>query len=333
MDGSGVAPCFPQACLLARTSLLAWLLLGGACLGDACTLVKVEAPERTLPTAAVFLLCSALQIHSLMIKKTSAVTTTVLGEVGASLLQRTCWGEAAATWILAARIYSRAQICSRAQDAAWHMVRPAARHTAARPSLPGSCQRGMPPAGAPTPSCLPACLPACPSLQVKIIGLLVLSAMLLGEGKEFTLKMTMGVVLAMAGFAMYSHSKIQRLRDVQPRCAGLQLFKGCAAFAGSLLACLGFLWVRMQVSVADAHSTRRLGPGCHAEFHVSSSQHSCVLTRAPSAPPRLRCCLSRVISLTASGNGSSPELVPLKVGDMSTMHRVASSNGSSVSQV
>lgn len=93
--------------------------------------------------------------------------------------------------------------------------------------------------------------------EVKIIGLLVLSAMLLGEGKEFTLKMTTGVVLAMAGFAMYSHSKIQRLRDVQPR----------------------------------------------------------------------------VISLTASGNGSTSELVPLKVGDMSTMHRVASSNGSSVSQV
>lgn len=204
-------------------------------LGDACTLEEEKALEGTLLTAAVFLLCSALQIHSLMIKKTSAVTTTVLGEVGAPPLQHKCLGEAAATWILAARIYSRAQICSRAQDAAWHMVRPAARHTAARPSLPGSCQRGMPPAGAPTPSCLPACLPGRPSLQVKIIGLLVLSAMLLGEGKEFTLKMTLGVVLAMAGFAMYSHSKIQRLRDVQPRCARLQPFPSGPSRRGALL--------------------------------------------------------------------------------------------------
>ncbi len=30
--------------------------------------------------------------------------------------------------------------------------------------------------------------------EVKIVGLLLLSAMLLGEGKEFTLKMTLGCV-------------------------------------------------------------------------------------------------------------------------------------------
>jgi hypothetical protein len=39
--------------------------------------------------------------------------------------------------------------------------------------------------------------------EVKIVGLLVLSAMLLGEGKEFTVKMTVGCLLAMGGFALY----------------------------------------------------------------------------------------------------------------------------------
>lgn len=90
--------------------------------------------------------------------------------------------------------------------------------------------------------------------EVKIVGLLVLSAMLLGEGKEFTMKMTLGVVLAMTGFAMYSHTKIQNFRDsMQPR----------------------------------------------------------------------------VISLTANGNNSTQELVPLKSSSDSggAIHRVASSSG------
>ncbi|PRW60834.1 Drug Metabolite transporter superfamily [Chlorella sorokiniana] len=58
--------------------------------------------------------------------------------------------------------------------------------------------------------------------EVKIVGLLVLSAMLLGEGKEFTLKMTVGCVLAMAGFALYSHTKIQKFREsMAPRVISL----------------------------------------------------------------------------------------------------------------
>lgn len=36
--------------------------------------------------------------------------------------------------------------------------------------------------------------------EVKIVGLLVLSAVLLGEGREFTAKMTMGCIAAMVGF-------------------------------------------------------------------------------------------------------------------------------------
>ncbi|KAL3130623.1 hypothetical protein ABBQ38_008017 [Trebouxia sp. C0009 RCD-2024] len=45
--------------------------------------------------------------------------------------------------------------------------------------------------------------------EVKIVGLLILSALLLGEKKAFTLKMTVGVTLAMVGFCMYSHTKLK----------------------------------------------------------------------------------------------------------------------------
>lgn len=56
----------------------------------------------------------------------------------------------------------------------------------------------------PSPTCALLSSPAgTPCTQVKIVGLLLLSAMLLGEGKEFTLKMTVGVVLALVGFGMY----------------------------------------------------------------------------------------------------------------------------------
>jgi drug/metabolite transporter (DMT)-like permease len=51
--------------------------------------------------------------------------------------------------------------------------------------------------------------------ELKIIGLLVLSALLLGEGREFTLKMTLGCGLAMLGFTLYTHSKIVGIRQAQ----------------------------------------------------------------------------------------------------------------------
>ncbi|EFN59787.1 hypothetical protein CHLNCDRAFT_133480 [Chlorella variabilis] len=66
--------------------------------------------------------------------------------------------------------------------------------------------------------------------EVKIVGLLVLSAMLLGEGKEFTVKMTIGCVLAMTGFALYSHTKIAKFREnLQPRVISLAATGGSAA--------------------------------------------------------------------------------------------------------
>ncbi|KAL4856523.1 putative sugar phosphate/phosphate translocator [Chlorella vulgaris] len=49
--------------------------------------------------------------------------------------------------------------------------------------------------------------------EFKIICLLVLSAMLLGEGSEFTFKMTLGCLLAMGGFAAYGHIKIKAARE------------------------------------------------------------------------------------------------------------------------
>jgi drug/metabolite transporter (DMT)-like permease len=49
--------------------------------------------------------------------------------------------------------------------------------------------------------------------EVKIVGLLILSAFLLGESKEFTLKMACGCALALIGFFMYSHTKIVASRE------------------------------------------------------------------------------------------------------------------------
>jgi drug/metabolite transporter (DMT)-like permease len=49
--------------------------------------------------------------------------------------------------------------------------------------------------------------------EIKIVGLLILSALVLDEGKEFTPKMLLGCLLAMAGFLMYSQTKIDKLRS------------------------------------------------------------------------------------------------------------------------
>lgn len=49
--------------------------------------------------------------------------------------------------------------------------------------------------------------------EIKIVGLLILSALILDEGKEFTSKMLLGCVLAMIGFIMYSQTKIEKIRS------------------------------------------------------------------------------------------------------------------------
>ena len=49
--------------------------------------------------------------------------------------------------------------------------------------------------------------------EVKIVGLLILSAMILpGESSQFTAKMTVGCVLAMLGFCLYSNTKLVMAR-------------------------------------------------------------------------------------------------------------------------
>jgi hypothetical protein len=49
--------------------------------------------------------------------------------------------------------------------------------------------------------------------EVKIVGLLVLSAIVLpGESSQFTAKMTVGCVLAMLGFCLYSNTKLMLAR-------------------------------------------------------------------------------------------------------------------------
>mmetsp|Transcript_12315 Transcript_12315/g.24763 ORF Transcript_12315/g.24763 Transcript_12315/m.24763 type:complete len:358 (-) Transcript_12315:2721-3794(-) len=49
--------------------------------------------------------------------------------------------------------------------------------------------------------------------EIKIVGLLILSALILDEGKEFTPKMMVGCGMAMLGFIMYSQIKIEKIRS------------------------------------------------------------------------------------------------------------------------
>lgn len=49
--------------------------------------------------------------------------------------------------------------------------------------------------------------------QIKIVILLVLSAFMLGEGSEFTPKMTVGCVMALAGLAAYGHIKLREAKQ------------------------------------------------------------------------------------------------------------------------
>ena len=48
--------------------------------------------------------------------------------------------------------------------------------------------------------------------EVKIVGLLLLSALILGESKEFNAQMLLGCTMAMVGFVMYGQQKIAKLR-------------------------------------------------------------------------------------------------------------------------
>ncbi|KAL0054475.1 hypothetical protein WJX82_009428 [Trebouxia sp. C0006] len=49
--------------------------------------------------------------------------------------------------------------------------------------------------------------------EVKVVGLLILSAILLDEKKILTVKMSIGISLAMLGFGMYSHTKIEKIQQ------------------------------------------------------------------------------------------------------------------------
>jgi len=49
--------------------------------------------------------------------------------------------------------------------------------------------------------------------EIKIVALLVLSALILGEGKDFSPKMLLGCGMAIAGFVMYSHAKLSKVRS------------------------------------------------------------------------------------------------------------------------
>lgn len=69
--------------------------------------------------------------------------------------------------------------------------------------------------------------------EVKIVGLLILSAIILpGESSQFTAKMTVGCVLAMLGFCLYSNTKLMMARRAaagqagQPRKQGPDMEEG-----------------------------------------------------------------------------------------------------------
>ncbi|KAL6785713.1 hypothetical protein ACKKBF_B01345 [Auxenochlorella protothecoides x Auxenochlorella symbiontica] len=48
--------------------------------------------------------------------------------------------------------------------------------------------------------------------MIKIVGLLLLSTFLLGEGRELTPSMTAGCIMAVTGFAVYSHTRLTETR-------------------------------------------------------------------------------------------------------------------------
>lgn len=63
--------------------------------------------------------------------------------------------------------------------------------------------------------------------EVKIVGLLILSAIILpGESAQFTAKMTVGCVLAMLGFCLYSNTKLVAARRAASGQTGLPQKQG-----------------------------------------------------------------------------------------------------------
>lgn len=124
--------------------------------------------------------------------------------------------------------------------------------------------------------------------EVKIVGLLLLSAMLLGEGKEFTLKMTVGCLLAMGGFALYRCALAGRLG-----CTFLR--KAAASFC--LWVCGGHTFVPCAPSASQPLEDQEASGGHGAAGHQPcavwqrSRTEAAQGRRRRSAPCRLCCQL------------------------------------------
>ena len=162
--------------------------------------------------------------------------------------------------------------------------------------------------------------------EVKIVGLLVLSAMLLGEGKEFTVKMS----VRGAARGLWSHAAAGVMRIVLPERAMMSP-RPVAPRADWVRAGHGRVW-HVQVRVLAAAAGAPLGVWWLMEFAVAAQWPRCggLLTLPPATPPSSHTKIvkfrennqPRVISLAATG-GSAAELQPLK-GDAGILHRVAS---------
>lgn len=61
--------------------------------------------------------------------------------------------------------------------------------------------------------------------MVKIVGLLLLSAFLLGEGRELTPSMLLGCAVALTGFGLYSHARLVGGRAAASRLISLDADK------------------------------------------------------------------------------------------------------------
>ena len=103
--------------------------------------------------------------------------------------------------------------------------------------------------------------------QVKIVGLLLLSTFLLGEGREFTPRMLAGCVLTMAGFAIYrcdwARAQMCSVDEVTYQCdVRARVNSACEGWGGGWAASLACL---APVKTWPSHSYSRFA-GTHHSF-------------------------------------------------------------------
>ena len=142
--------------------------------------------------------------------------------------------------------------------------------------------------------------------EVKIVGLLILSAIILpGESSQFTARMTVGCVLAMLGFCLYSNTKLLAARRAAARQAGQPQKPGSDVEEGRPL-----LQVRLLLSHRSDKDPCRLHNRAHNREAQECACRQAVVWELCEACPEMLTCVRNPCKSNGNSDVSLYMLLP-----------------------